>query len=132
MSQVPQDLLDAARAVLNNSYSPYSHFKVACALRAANGDIFAGCNVENGSYSVVLCGESSAIAAMVSAGQQQIAEVLLLVDAPELASPCGACRQRLSEFSNADTVVHMCTSDGLYDQQTMSTLLPFAFKLDQT
>lgn len=129
MGALPQDLLDAAKAVLDYSYSPYSHFKVACALRAENGEIFAGCNVENAAYSVTMCAEVSALGAMVSQGQLKIAEVLVLFDADKPASPCGACRQRLAELSSADTIVHMCSLSGKHDSMSMAALLPNAFEL---
>lgn len=127
MKQAPQDLFKAAYAVLNHSYSPYSHYQVACALRASDGSIYAGCNVENGSYSCTLCAESSALGAMVSAGQRKIQEVLILVSDDKIATPCGPCRQRLHEFSSAETVVHCATVDHVYERYRLADLLPFAF-----
>jgi cytidine deaminase len=131
MHQAPQDLYDAAFAVLNHSYSPYSNYKVACALRSQDGEIFSGCNVENASYSVVLCAEASALGTMVSQGQRLITEVLIIVDDKRVASPCGSCRQRLFELSSADTVVHMCTTSHQYEQARLHDLLPLAFELER-
>ncbi len=130
MHNAPDDLFAAAHAVLTNSYSPYSNYKVACALRTPTGEIFAGCNVENAAYSATLCAESSALGALISQGHRLITEVLILVDDHKVASPCGSCRQRLFELSSADTVVHMCTTEHLYQAARMAELLPFAFELD--
>ena len=130
MHQAPEDLFNAAKAVLNNSYSPYSNYQVACALRTQSGEIFAGCNVENAAYSATLCAESSALGALISNGHRLITEVLILVDDAKIASPCGSCRQRLFELSNADTVVHMCTVEHLYQSARIAELLPLAFELD--
>lgn len=130
MHQAPQDLYDAAFAVLQQAYAPYSNFKVACSLRCQDGTIFAGCNVENSSYDVTLCAEASAIGTMITQGKKIITEALILVNDERVASPCGACRQRMFEFSCADTVVHMCTTSKLHRKARLAELLPFAFELD--
>ena len=127
MKSFPQDLYEAALNVLERSYSPYSHFKVACALRADNGDIVSGCNVENASYSLVSCAEAVAIGSLVSAGQLRLREALVLVDEEILCPPCGACRQRLYEMADEQAVVHLCTTKGHYKPLTVGELLPFAF-----
>lgn len=129
MSYAPLDLFQAATAVLNYSYSPYSHYRVACALRAQDGSIYAGCNVENASYSATLCAESSALGALISGGHRLITEALILVDDQHIASPCGPCRQRLVEFSEPAMIVHMSTVSGLYHCERIDALLPLAFSL---
>ena len=126
---IPEDLLNAAKAVLSYSYSPYSNYSVACAIRAADGRIFSGCNVENASYGAVICAEGAAICCMVSQGQQAIHEVLLLVDDMRLATPCGICRQRFSEMAQPNTRIHCCTISGLFKSYDMAALLPEAFVL---
>lgn len=128
MKQAPPDLFAAANAVLKNSYSPYSKYQVACALRAMNGSIYAGCNIENGSYSCTLCAESSALGAMVSAGQRKLQEVLILVVDTPVATPCGPCRQRLFEFATADTIVHCTSTAHHYEAYKLADLLPYAFE----
>jgi len=129
-SAYPIDLYEAALAVLHHSYSPYSEYKVACALRTEAGDIFAGCNVENAAYGLTQCAEASAIGAMVTQKTAvAIADVLILVAADEPASPCGACRQRLMEFALPEATVHMCSVSGAYRVSTMQALLPLAFDL---
>lgn len=126
---IPEDLLIAAKVVLPYSYSPYSQYQVACAIRASDGRIFSGCNVENASYGAVICAEGAAICCMVSQGQQAINEVLLLVNDTRLATPCGICRQRFSEMTQPTTRIHCCTMSGLFKSYDMATLLPEAFVL---
>lgn len=92
------ELVSRARAVRERAYAPYSRFLVGAALRAENGEIFVGCNVENASYGATICAERSAILAMVAAGQRAITEIAVFTDADTLAMPCGLCRQVISEF----------------------------------
>ena len=87
------------------AYAPYSRFLVGAAVRAENGEIFVGCNVENASYGATICAERSAILAMVSAGQRTITSIAVFTDADTLAMPCGLCRQVISEFQREARLV---------------------------
>ena len=98
-------LVAAARAVRERAYAPYSSFKVGAALRAANGELFVGCNVENASYGATICAERNAILAMVAAGQRSIASIAVFTDAETLAMPCGLCRQVISEFQHETELI---------------------------
>lgn len=121
-------LIEHARAVRDHAHAPYSGFKVGAALRAASGRVYVGCNVENASYPEGTCAETGAIAAMVAAGETQIAEVVIIADSPQPISPCGGCRQRLAEFAgDEETPIVMVTLDGQQATATLSALLPGAF-----
>jgi cytidine deaminase len=93
-----QTLLDRARDVAQRAYVPYSNFPVGAAALTADGSIFAGANVENASYGLTICGERSAVAALVSAGHRDIVAIAVSAPRVPLTTPCGACRQVLNEF----------------------------------
>ena len=121
------DLIELARIVQARAYAPYSRFKVGCALRSASGPVFVGANVENAAYPQGLCAERAAVAAMIAAGDQRIAEVAIIGSGNEPCAPCGGCRQLLSEFATAQTPIHMAGADGSLETATMAELLPMAF-----
>ncbi|MGB5835415.1 MAG: cytidine deaminase [Albidovulum sp.] len=123
-------LIDAARAVRENAYAPYSGFKVGAAIRGASGQVYAGCNVENVAYPEGTCAEAGAIAAMIAAGETELTEVAVIADSPSPVPPCGGCRQKLAEFGRADTRVTLATTDGLSETTTISALLPGNFNAD--
>ncbi len=120
-------LIDVAAAARPNAYAPYSGFKVGAALRTASGAVFVGVNVENAAYPQGTCAEAGAIAAMIAGGETRIAEVAVIADSPEPVTPCGGCRQKLSEFAAPDTPVTMASVSGATLTMTMSELLPGAF-----
>jgi cytidine deaminase len=120
-------LFEKAAAVQRNAYAPYSHFLVGSCIETSSGNLFVGCNVENASYGLSVCSESNAIAAMIAAGEKLISQIVIVVKGPGIAAPCGACRQRLFEFSTAETVIHLCDLEGACQQYTMKELLPNAF-----
>ncbi len=120
-------LLQAATAVRERAYAPYSRFKVGAAIRTKSGAVHVGCNVENVAYPEGTCAEAGAIAAMVAAGETEIAEVWVIADSPEPVPPCGGCRQKLAEFAAQDVVVTLCTTDGKQKAMTVADLLPGVF-----
>ena len=122
-----KDLVTAARAARDNAHAPYSNFKVGAAIRTASGRIFTGCNVENIAYPEGTCAEAGAIAAMVAAGEREIAEVLVIAGGEEPVSPCGGCRQKLAEFGAPDVPVTMATISGRIATAHLGELLPGAF-----
>jgi cytidine deaminase len=122
-----EELFQAAAAARQNAYAPYSRFTVGAAIRSASGAIYAGANVENAAYPVGTCAEAGAIAAMIAAGEQKIAEILIIGESTEPLMPCGACRQRISEFAMPDTKVHSAGPTGVRESVTFGELFPRAF-----
>lgn len=120
-------LLNLATAVRLKAYAPYSRFLVGAAIRTASGATFTGCNVENVAYPEGTCAEAGAIAAMVAAGETQIAEMLVIADSPSPVPPCGGCRQKIAEFAGPDVQVTLCTTDGMRKTMTVADLLPGLF-----
>jgi cytidine deaminase len=120
-------LFAAALAARQNAYAPYSGFAVGAALRTASGAIFTGANVENASYPVGMCAESGAIAAMVAAGEREIAALLVVGAGEPLVTPCGACRQQIREFAGDSTRIYAAGPDGVRATFTQAALLPESF-----
>ncbi len=120
-------LKDAARAVRENAYAPYSNFQVGAAIRTSSGEVYAGCNVENVAYPEGTCAEAGAIAAMAAAGAREIVEVYVIAGSPAPVPPCGGCRQKLAEFAKGDVKVTMATMGGAETVTTVADLLPGAF-----
>ena len=117
----------AAKEIREKAYAPYSGFKVGAALRAANGEIFAGVNVENAAYPEGTCAEAGAIAAMVAEGEREITEVYVIADSPRPVPPCGGCRQKIAEFAKPEVKVTLATTRGAEMTYTVAELLPAAF-----
>ena len=120
-------LLAAAKHARVRAYAPYSKFKVGAAILADDGEIYAGGNVENAAYPNGVCAETSAISAMVLGGAKKIREIAVVAGGPRLVSPCGGCRQRIAEFADPTTPIHICGPDGLKKTVTIAELLPESF-----
>jgi cytidine deaminase len=121
------DLLDLAQRMMLRAHAPYSKFRVGAALRADDGSIHGGCNVENAAYPQGTCAEAGAIAAMVAAGGKRILECLVVGPGPKVITPCGGCRQKLREFATDDLPIHLCGPDGLHRTVTLGHLFPMSF-----
>jgi homotetrameric cytidine deaminase len=124
------ELLRAAEAVMRTAHVRYSQFPVGAALRAPDGSIHVGSNVENASYPQGQCAETSAIGALIAAGHTRIAEVAVVAERMEICPPCGGCRQRLAEFASPDTPVHLGRPGGPRHTTTVGELLPLAFDFE--
>ncbi|MBE6444821.1 MAG: cytidine deaminase [Alphaproteobacteria bacterium] len=122
-----QKLFDLAIKAAKNAYSPYSNFAVGAAILADDNNFYFGCNVENISYPVGTCAESGAIASMIANGAKQIKEILIFANSKTLIVPCGACRQRIAEFSTPQTLVHLADTEGVQKTYTIDELLPLSF-----
>lgn len=122
-----EELVAAARAVREHAHAPYSEFKVGAAIRGASGRVYRGCNVENVAYPEGTCAEAGAIAAMVAAGETEIAALAVVADSSVPTPPCGGCRQKIGEFAADDVPVTMATMSGETLTLTVAELLPGAF-----
>lgn len=132
MSQPETELKAAAKAVAANAYVPYSQFPVGAALRTRGGRVFSGCNIENRSYPLGMCGERNAINTAAATGVRpgEITELVVFMPGEHLFSPCGGCRQVIAEFMPADGVV-WATNDGeAYKRWTVAELLPDGFSFE--
>ena len=126
-TQSAEQMFELAKQAMEKSYSPYSNFPVGAAILTNSGQTFTGCNVENASYPEGTCAEAGAIAAMVMAGEKNIQHIYVIGNGDALVSPCGGCRQRIREFANAQTQVHICGPEGIRKSLLLEDLLPHSF-----
>ena len=121
------DLLKMAEEAADRAYSPYSHFRVGAALLCDDGTVVTGANIENRSFGLTLCAERSAIVKAHSMGLTKYKALAICCrDAEKPVSPCGACRQVISEFVPADFPIYFCGKDvGEYVDTTMGELFPY-------
>ncbi|MFO7544994.1 MAG: cytidine deaminase [Trueperaceae bacterium] len=129
-ASVPDDLLRAAREAFANAYAPYSRFQVGAALRDTSGAIRVGANVENSSLGMTRCAEQSAVQAMATAGLRTFDEIVVYTESSPPASPCGACRQVLFEFS-PNAAVYLVNGAGEVIVTRVADLLPLGFRLSE-
>jgi cytidine deaminase len=125
------ELIAKARRAYEHAYAPYSHFRVGAAILLETGEVFSGCNVENASYGLTNCAERTAIFTAISAlgGKNVRIRALAVVNDREVAcSPCGACRQVISEFGPEADVFYV-GADGI-QHSSMRDLLPNCFSSD--
>ncbi len=131
MNEQYKELILAAVAAREFSYSPYSNYCVGAALLSKDGRIFTGCNVENAGYTPTNCAERTAIFKAVSEGVREFSAIAVVggkrgASLAEDCTPCGVCRQVLAEFCSADFPIVMGTPDKIC-LTTLGELLPLAF-----
>ena len=134
MRLTDEELLEEARLARKMAYTPYSHFRVGAALLGKNGKIYRGCNIENTAYTPTICAERTAVFKAVSEGVREF-DAIAVVGGPEGGglcgtTPCGVCRQVLSEFAPPELRVILQDDDGKIRRLTLGDLLPFAFRPD--
>jgi len=130
--KIKEKLFLEAIRVRENAYAPYSNYKVGSALLTDTGEIFSGCNVENASFGLTVCAERNAIANAVVEGKKKFIAILVLTQDEEPGTPCGACRQVISEFFNPDAVVLLANTSGIKKEILVSELLPQPFKFKKS
>ena len=124
-----QDLVNQAIKARGLSYSPYSKFAVGSALLCKDGKVFLGAKVENSSYPLCMCAERNALhnAMMNGYKKDDFKALAIVADTEEATSPCGACRQVISELFPKDGVIVLANLNGAYLETNIETLLPLAF-----
>ncbi len=126
MKHADEELIEAAKAVRENSYAPFSNFRVGAALETDDGEVITGCNVESASYGLTVCAERVAIWKAISQGKRKIKHIAVVADTEELTPPCGVCRQIIWEFGG-DIPVILANLKGKTEIVQMKDLLPRAF-----
>ena len=121
----------SALEIRKNAYAPYSNFMVGASLLADNQKIYNGCNVENISFPCGTCAEAGAIASMISGGGKKILEILIIADSKKLITPCGACLQRIAEFSDNNTIIHLANLSGIQQTLRLQEMLPYGFNSEE-
>jgi cytidine deaminase len=126
-----RDIVAAARAARENAYATYSKYKVGAAVLTGDGRVFGGCNVENASYGLCNCAERTAVFTAIAAGAKEVIAVAVVTE--DGGTPCGACRQVLSEFAPRDgspLIVLLADATGnIVRKTTLAELFPDAFRL---
>lgn len=128
-----KELIKLAIDVSQNSYSPYSNFRVGASLLTKSGKIYIGTNVENSSFSPTVCAERVAIFKAISEGEKEFEKIVIVGgengDFSNYCSPCGVCRQVISEFCDNDFKIILGNKDLEYKEYTLNDMLPNVFKL---
>ena len=120
-----QRLIAEARRAAENSYSPYSHFRVGAVVVAADGSEYQGCNIENAAYGASICAEANAITTAAANGVREIHTVAVTCLDGEGCTPCGNCRQIMREFG-VERVI-LTDEDGTPIEYALEELLPHSF-----
>ncbi len=125
-----QKLTKAAVEAMNNSYSPYSNFKVGASLLMKDGTILKGCNVENASYGLCNCAERTVLFTAYAQGyrKEDIVAMSIAGNTRNPISPCGACRQVINELVDRKAPIYLTNTNGDVKETTMEELLPYDFK----
>lgn len=125
----PNELIEKAKEARKLSYSPYSNFAVGAALLTKDGTVYVGTNIENSSYPLCMCAERNALynAIMHGVKKEDMVALALSADTDEPCSPCGACRQVISELFPAKAPIYMSNLKGQVKETNAEELLPFAF-----
>lgn len=122
-------LMEEAIKAKNNSYSPYSNFRVGAALITNEDKIYTGCNIESVSYTPTCCAERTAFFKAVSEGEKNFKAIAITGDT-EFCYPCGVCRQVMSEFCSKDFKIYIGNENNI-KEYTLEELLPNSFNMEK-
>lgn len=126
-----KDLFNLAKEAMKNSYAPYSKYNVGAVLLCKNGNVYKGCNIENASYSLTNCAERTALFSAIANCEKDFEAICIIGgkngEITDFAMPCGACRQALAEFCDADFKVYVGISEDNIKEFTLVELLPYSF-----
>lgn len=123
-------LVQAAIEARKRAAADHSHFMVGAALEDSNGRVWTGCNVESSSYGLSICAERVALFKAISEGQRKFRKIAVVAGGKQLASPCGACRQVLSDYAAGITVILHNPDTGEQSTYSLDELIPHAFGPD--
>lgn len=129
-----KELVLLAIDAMKNSYSPYSSFKVGAALLTKSGKTYSGCNIENVAFSPTVCAERVAFFKAISEGEKEFTKIAVAGGKNGIitsaTSPCGVCRQVMSEFCNEDFEILIVKENNEYETVSLKNLLPYSFSGD--
>lgn len=131
-----EQLIEAAKDMLNFSYTPYSNFKVGAALLCKDGSVYTGCNIENASFGPSICAERTAFFKAISEGKKDF-EAIAIVGGrngviEDFCPPCGVCRQVMSEFCDPDTFdIYLANAENKIVSYKLTELMPLIFGKDR-
>ncbi len=122
---------EAAKAARLKAYVPYSNFKVGAAIELNDGTIIHGANIENSSYGLSSCAERNALFSLISQGYdpKEIKSITVIGSSKEPISPCGACRQVMSELVPESATIYLTNLEKLVKETNTKELLPYNFDL---
>lgn len=123
------ELIKQAKNAQQYAYVPYSNFQVGAAVKMASGNVYTGSNIENASYSLTCCAERTAIFKAVSEGETTFLALAVIGNTKKPISPCGACRQVMTEFFTNETKIFLSNAQGDVYESSITELLPFHFTL---
>ncbi|MCU9613914.1 cytidine deaminase [Caldibacillus lycopersici] len=125
-----EQLVLEAKEAMKRAYVPYSKFPVGAALLTTDGKVYHGCNIENAAYSMTNCAERTAFFKAISEGDNKFEMLAVVADTDRPCSPCGACRQVISEFCSPSMKVILTNLHGDIQETTVAELLPGAFNAE--
>ena len=132
MVMTDKELILKAQEAMNNSYSPYSNYKVGAALLTKENKVYKGCNIENAAFGPTVCAERTAFLKALSEGEREFSKIAVVGGKNGEISgafpPCGVCRQVMREFCDDNFKILIVKENNEYDKVLLKDLLPYSFK----